>query len=143
MQKNLTINIKAKPKQLFDVVADLETYPEWLELVDNVQTGDSQHQSAWLVTLKARLGPISRSKKLRMVKSVNYPKVEFERAETLTKDFSQWKMLAEVSESSEGSTVNIELSYGGRFWSSTLEKVMESQIERVAKRLESYVNEDT
>ena len=61
-----------------EALADLSTYPEWLALVTEAEP---QGDHTWLVTLRARLGPLARSKRLRMVRTqLLDDSVRFERA---------------------------------------------------------------
>ena len=55
--------------QLFELVDDLSTYPQWNGLVHSAvaEPGDDP---VWDVQLRARLGPLARSKRLRMVRTV-------------------------------------------------------------------------
>src|SRR5207237_670809 len=48
---------------VFPWVAELDRYPAWLDIVRSVVPDG---EGAWVVDLRARLGPFSRSKRLRM-----------------------------------------------------------------------------
>ncbi|HEX7443496.1 MAG TPA: hypothetical protein VF320_06400, partial [Acidimicrobiales bacterium] len=58
---------------LFASVDDLGTYPAWLEIVERAEATathpDDDGDAAWLVDLRGRLGPLARSKRLRMVRT--------------------------------------------------------------------------
>ena len=152
MQQTITADIDALPSRLFPVVADLATYPHWLDLVTKVDPdGD-----AWFVTLRAKVGPFARSKRLRMVRTVHHEPttVRFERLEQDGRNHSPWVMDATISALTSsagpsparpsparrtGSHVVIVLSYGGRLWSGPLEAVLGSQVSDGVPRLQQYV----
>ena len=147
VQQTITADIDALPSRLFPVVADLATYPHWLDLVTKVDPdGD-----AWFVTLRAKVGPFARSKRLRMVRTVHHEPttVRFERQEQDGRNHSPWVMDATISARTTpagpspaqhpGSHVVIVLSYGGRLWSGPLEAVLGSQVSNGVPRLQQYV----
>ena len=157
VQQTITADIDALPSRLFPVVADLATYPHWLDLVTKVDPdGD-----AWFVTLRAKVGPFARSKRLRMVRTVHQEPttVRFERQEQDGRNHSPWVMDATISARTTpagpspagpspagstsaprtGSHVLIVLSYGGRLWSGPLEAVLGSQVSNGVPRLQQYV----
>jgi len=137
---------------------DLSTYPGWLDVVIGAEptTGDNG-QPAWQVTLKARVGPFARSKRLRIVRTKeNFDEVtgigyaRFERAENDGREHSPWVMAVSVSSSTEarggrasdlaGSDVAVDLSYGGGLWTSMLDPVLGSAIDSALMRLPAYVD---
>jgi len=128
-------------------MSDLATYPDWLDLVTEVEpaTGDGS-QPAWHVTLKARVGPFARSKRLRIVRSAerfdgatNAGTVRFERAENDGRDHAPWIMDVAVSAAANGSEVRVDLSYGGGLWTNVLDPVLGSAIDRALTQLPAYV----
>lgn len=61
---------------LFEVVSDLGTYPDWLDIVPRAVSVDpdgSDVGPAWSVNLRGQIGPLRRSKRLRMVRTVAVP----------------------------------------------------------------------
>lgn len=150
MHKAFSAITDASPEDLFAVVSDLETYPHWLDVVDAVERIDDQ--DAWIVTLRARVGPFARSKRLRMVRTVltdgsaepdgSTRSVRFERAETDGKDHSAWTLAADVSptDAEDGrSAVVLDLQYEGAMWSGMLDGVLDAAADRATKKLQSYV----
>ena len=145
----------ASPDDLFDVVSDLETYPHWLDVVDSVERTDDP--DAWIVTLRARVGPFARSKRLRMVRTLltDAPSdqqgatssVRFERSETDGKEHSAWTLAADVtpaveqadSQAGGRSEVTLDLQYEGAMWSGMLDGVLDAAADRASKKLQSYV----
>ena len=119
-------------------LADLTTYPEWLSLVNAVEPDG---EDAWLVTLKARLGPLARSKRLRMRRvAADENSVRFERDETDGREHAPWVLKANVVDVSDKQcTAEVHLHYGGSFWSTPLELALESVEEGAAEALAAYL----
>lgn len=120
-------------------LADLGTYPEWLTLVTGVAPDGPD---AWLVTLRARLGPLARSKRLRMVRTeLLEHSVRFERAETDGRDHAAWVLTASLEPTGESTCdVKVHLHYGGALWSAPLEIVLASFEGSAAERLSAYLS---
>lgn len=142
MRQAFSAETEASPDHLFEVVRDLTNYPHWLDVVDAVDpVPDSP--DAWLVTLKARVGPFARSKRLRMVRTENTePSVRFERQELDGKDHSSWVLAATVSPSEDepmASEVELVLDYDGAMWSGLLDGVLGAAADRATKKLQAYV----
>jgi hypothetical protein len=123
---------------LFALVDDLSTYPEWNGLVHSAvaEPGDVP---AWDVELRARLGPLARSKRLRMVRTVRDPAaftVRFERDQADGRNHSPWILGAGIVERDGLSTLTMHLHYGGSLWTGgALERVLADQITSGRERL--------
>jgi hypothetical protein len=96
---------------------------------------------AWLVTLRARVGPFARSKRLRMVRSRNdVPHhVRFERVETDGRNHSAWTLDAIIEPTTSGSRVTMHLSYDGNLWSGVLDRLLGSMIDDAIPDLKRLV----
>jgi hypothetical protein len=127
--------------RLFASLDDLSSYPEWLEIVERAEVApshpDDDGDAAWLVDLRGRLGPLARSKRLRMVRTTcDAPGlVRFERREHDGRNHSDWVLEAEVHTLDGGmdapaSRLVMHLHYGGAFGGSVLEKLLSDAIER-------------
>jgi hypothetical protein len=124
--------------QLFELVDDLSTYPQWNGLVHSAvaEPGDSD---AWDVELRARLGRLARSKRLRMVRTIRDAetfRVVFERDQADGRNHSPWVLDATVAEHDGISKLTMRLHYGGKLWSGgALERVLAEQITSGRERL--------
>ena len=128
----------ASPDELFDLVSDLSNYPDWLGLVVRAEPDeDADHEDAWLVELRAQLGPLARSKRLRMVRAEEPAAraVTFERHEVDVRDHSLCLLHAAVDEDREGSTLTVRLHYGGRLFGPVLERALRDEIRRARANL--------
>jgi hypothetical protein len=127
------------PEALFAWVRDLDRYPEWLEIVTRVEPADD---GAWAVDLKGKLGPLARTKRLRMVRSVleEPTRVVFERDEVDGRDHSPWTLTAEVHPHDHGAALAMDLHYGGGLFEPLIERVLRDEIERSRLRLLALVS---
>ena len=125
-------------ERLFQLIDDLSTYPEWNGLVHSA-TPESGDQAAWDVELRARLGPLARSKRLRMVRTVRDAETftaTFERDQADGRSHSPWVLDARIVELDGLSTLTMRLHYGGSLWTGgALERVLTEQITSGRERL--------
>lgn len=132
------------PERLFAEVGDLSAYPAWLTIVPRAEPADADDGDpgpAWSVELRGRLGPLARSKRLRMVRTelVDGQRVRFERRELDGRQHSPWVLEAEVTPvaapadapgGAVGSRLEMHLHYGGSFGGSLLERMLDDEITR-------------
>jgi hypothetical protein len=128
------------PAELFAFVDDLAAYPPWMRLVHAVTDlgPDDDGRPAWAVELRARVGPLARSKRLRMVRTVHEPEREvvFERAETDGRAHSAWVLTAALTPQPAATRLDVALHYGGGLWTGgVLERVLRDEIDRGRQRL--------
>lgn len=127
------------PAAVFAWVEDLGRYPAWLEIVPRA-TPDGD--GAWSVDLRGRLGPLARSKRLRMVRTRHEApaSVRFERAELDGRQHSPWVLEAEVTPvEGGGSHLTMRLHYGGSLVGPVIERLLGDEIERSRQRLLSLL----
>src|SRR5690606_21973377 len=101
----------------------------------------------WFVTLRGRIGPLARSKRLRMVRTVHQPpeagaegRAVFERREVDGRDHSAWVLTATVHGDAGGSELRMDLHYGGSLWVPLLDRLLTSEIESSRARLRALVD---
>ena len=121
------------PARLFAEVESLDDYPTWMPLAHRVEAAGAEgDQPAWQVELRARVGPLARSKRLRMVRTehdASAGRVVFERREVDGRRHSAWVLRAEVAAATDGATLHMSLHYGGGLWTGgLLERVLADQI---------------
>ena len=133
------------PSELFGWIDDLSLYPSWMGLVHRAEPVDPRAGNPrWNVELRARVGPFARSKRLVMARTVCIPNehVVFERDETDGRQHSVWRLAARVAEAGSGSTLVMELHYGGSLWTGGLaERVLHDEIVRSRDRLVNRIAE--
>lgn len=144
MDVHAELEADCDPDILFAYVDDLGRYPSWMDLVHRVESVMGEPGPAWQVELRARVGPLARSKRLRMARTVHDPsarRVVFERAEADGKRHSAWVLSAEVSHHGGRSTLAMHLHYGGALWTGgVLERVLADQIRSGRDRLAALVS---
>lgn len=154
MRVQSTVTLSATPTKVFPFVSDLARYREWMPLV---YSAHADGDAAWVVELRAKVGPFARSKRLRMERttcivpaeelavdsvSLQNAKVVFERRETDGKKHSPWILTVDVV-SVEGSTrVDVDLEYQGSLWTGgVLEQVLHNNINAGREGLRKAVGE--
>jgi hypothetical protein len=127
------------PADLLGWVAELGRYPEWLSIVTKATSTDAlpgDEGPAWLVDLRGRLGPLARSKRLRMVRTaLTDERAVFERREGDGRSHSPWVLEATVAPTDDGSHLVMHLHYGGALWGPVLERMLGDEIEKSRPRL--------
>lgn len=144
MDLTSTLVAPCTPDELFRAVDDLAAYPGWLSIVPRAEaTGAAADDlgPAWSVDLRGRLGPLARSKRLRMVRTVHERPhhVRFERAELDGRTHSPWVLDARVEADPQGSRLIMALHYGGSFGGAVLERMLTDEIDRSRPRLLALV----
>lgn len=138
------LEASCSPTELFAVVGDLGRYPDWLSIVPRAvpEVAGADGAPAWAVELRGRLGPLARSKRLRMVRTAHDPPmhVRFERREHDGREHSAWVLDASVHEHPDGARLEMRLHYGGSFGGVLLERMLRDEIERSKPRLLALVD---
>lgn len=149
MHQTVTATVAAAPPRVGAIISDLGTYPNWLDLVTAAELVDNNDdRPAWMVTIRAKVGPFARSKKLRMVRTVaeeapTRSTFRFERHELDDRDHSSWTLDATVQPDTtapDRSSVTMELRYDGGLWTTPLEPILGSFISGAGPDLEAYAN---
>lgn len=144
MDLTATLDAACSPEALFGWVGSLDTYDEWLEIVPRTEAAppaDGDPGPAWFVTLRGRLGPLARSKRLRMVRTEHRVPhfASFERRETDGRDHAPWVLRATVHGDETSSTLTMDLHYGGSLWVPLLDRLLSGEIESSRRRLRALV----
>lgn len=145
---NATLDTDCTLDQLRTWVADLDRYPSWLSIVPRAEREpappadrtDEVGAPAWAVELRAKLGPLARSKRLRMVRTLDQPDhVRFERWELDGRDHSPWVLDVQLEGDAGSSRLTMLLHYGGTFGGGLLERLLSDEIETSKPRLKALV----
>jgi len=143
--------VPAPAAEVYALVDHLPAYLGWMGLVHEVEelepdsTGpEGVSRPAWDVELRARVGPLARSKRLRMVRTVHEPvrSAVFERRELDGRSHAPWVLTALV-EPATGSQVELtmRLSYGGSLWTgAVLQRVLDDEIRAGSENLLALVS---
>ena len=128
-----------EPIVLFELVDDLERYPEWLEIVPAASLVE---EGVWNIDLRGRVGPFARTKRLRMARTVWQPptRVVFERDELDDRDHSTWRLSIDIEQSDIGSQLEMSLFYSGSLLQPVVERLLRDEIELSRTRLLNLVS---
>jgi hypothetical protein len=146
MQVAATLDAPCTVGDLVAQVDDLERYVNWLTIVPRVDRldDDDKGRPVWMVELRGRVGPLARSKRLRMVRTTESREgdathIRFERVEHPPRSHSPWVLDVRVRPDGKGSHLDMSLHYGGRFAGSLLEGLLRDEIEASRPRLLALV----
>lgn len=139
MKISETLLIGTTVTELYDLIADLGNYPDWLGLVVRADPEDPptlDPRGSWIIELRGQVGPFARSKRLRMVRTVaDRPRTLcFERIETDGRDHSPWELTAHLDRADAGVELTMELDYGGNRFAPVLAPILREEI-RNGRRL--------
>ena len=139
-----TLEVACPPEVLFAWVESLDRYPEWLDIVTRAEPaaeGEGDPGPAWSIDLKGRLGPLSRAKRLRMVRTAHTAprRALFERRELDGRAHSPWVLDATVEDTGDGARLTMRLHYGGGLWGPVLERMLHDEVEHSRPRLAAAV----
>ena len=131
------------PDALHEWIDDLGRYPEWLGIVPRAvpdPPADGDPGPAWIIHLRGKVGPLTRSKRLRMVRASADPhEVVFERRELDGQQHSPWVLRAALAPLPDGTRLTMRLHYGGRLWEPLVERLLRDEIDRSRARLLALV----
>lgn len=132
------VDLKASREAVHAVLCDLGRYPEWLSIVPKAE---AEADGCWQVELRAKVGPLARSKQLRMKKVVDDENhIRFEREETDGRTHSAWVLDVTITPSGENNVrVEMGLHYGGSFAGGIVERLLAQEIENSKTRLRKMV----
>lgn len=155
MQIERQLLVPASASDVFELVGHLPRYLDWMGLVHEVveldpdtTVPDGVPAPAYEVELRARVGPLARSKRLRMVRTLYDPprRAVFERREVDGRAHAPWVLTAlveRVDQPSEDEAVELtmQLSYGGSLWTgAVLQRVLEDEIRAGSEQLLALVS---
>jgi hypothetical protein len=145
MDVNAELHAPCAPTELFAWVADLARYPRWLSIVPRADADTAREDDAgpaWRIDLRAKVGPLSRSKRLRMVRTaLDAPRaVTFERQEQDGQQHAAWRLHARVEPDDAGCLLRMTLHYGGRLWEPLVERLLRDEIDASRTRLLALVS---
>jgi hypothetical protein len=137
MELVASLDASCPPDTLFGWVDDLARYPQWLTIVTRADVLEPDPAGgAWLVDLRGHIGPLARSKRLRMVRTTHDAgRAVFERREADGRRHASWVLTAEVGAQAAGSRLDMRLHYGGSLWGPVIERLLRDEIEASKPRL--------
>ncbi|HEY2430129.1 MAG TPA: hypothetical protein VGI06_14420 [Acidimicrobiales bacterium] len=146
MDFRVAVELPCAQERAHAELAALDRYPDWLSIVQEVATAPADPADpgpAWWVGVGARVGPLRRTKRVRMVRTVDEPaRVLFARREVDGSAHGPWLLAVEL-ESRPGSPAAtftmVSLHYGGSAWLPLLDAVLAREARAAAARLRARV----
>jgi hypothetical protein len=127
-------------------LAVLDTYPQWLGIVRAVGAAEPEPADAgpaWWVEVGTGLGPLRRTKRVRMVRTVDQARrLRFERREVDGSPHGSWVLDVELEERPGPPVVTfsmVSLHYRGSAWLPLLDAVLAREARGAATRLRNRV----
>jgi hypothetical protein len=134
MQVQAELVAACEPSALWVHVDRLERYTAWMALVhEAVPIDDDDGRPAWSVELRTRVGPLARSKRLRMVRTtaIEGRHAVFERVETDGRRHSPWVLEIRLDAVPAGTHLQMRLEYLGSLWTGgVLQRILDDEIAR-------------
>lgn len=139
MEITAEVELEAGPERVRPLICDLGRYPEWLSIVA-VAVPEASEESVWAIELRGKVGPLSRSKRLRMVRTIDEPgRLRFERRENDGRHHSPWTLDVHLEPIATGAHLVMTLRYGGGFGGAIVERLLAEEIEGSKVRLRSLL----
>ena len=139
MHAAVTATVRAEPGEVWDVVADLATWPLWLDVVTRaVPDGDG----AWRARLGFRVGPVDLGYDVRMVlvEAVRPGRLRFERVEVDGRDdHSAVTLDVTLARTGEVTEITLDATVAKRILLLDLGRELRRRSSRSVARLEEVV----
>lgn len=140
MDLDARATVRIEPVTVLAALADLGTYPHWLTIVAAARpAGDD----AWDVDLRGRVGPFSKTKRVRMARTAldeGSGTVRFERRELDGRDHNAWVLTGEATPVDTRTTgVHVHLHYGGGLLLPGADLLLRREVNDAGRRLQSYL----
>ena len=152
MDIDASTRLGAPTEAVFAALEDLGSYPRWLTIVSGAEPAEpvaGDPGPAWAIDLTARFGPLSRTKRLRMVRTVHDPAdgtVRFERREDDGVEHNAWVLSGRAEpdgaeEAEAGTKLSLHLHYGGASRLPGIDLILRQEAEKAGPRLDALLDE--
>ncbi len=118
-----------------------------MTLVSRVVAAEQRDETpSWSIDLRAAIGPLARTKRLRMVReTMTVPStVRFVRKETDGRQHSPWELtvtLQPTEPQNQKTLLTVHLYYGGSLFAPVLGRLLDDALGRSEPRLNTYLND--
>jgi hypothetical protein len=132
-------------------LADLGTYPHWLGIVGRAEPvsahpDDPEGAAAWSVDLIGKVGPFTRTKTVRMVRTALDPDggtVRFERQEHDGRHHNPWILTGEATTAGDATRtrtrIHVHLHYGGGRSLPGADLLLRNEVRNAGARLDAHL----
>jgi hypothetical protein len=132
--------LDADPDAVHAALADLGTYPQWLGIVATSTPDDGADEPAWHIELVGRIGPFTKRKRVRMVRTDEDPTtrtVRFERRERDDRHHNAWVLTGACTPDAR---IHVHLHYGGGRQLPGADLLLRQEVRNAGARLQAYLD---
>jgi hypothetical protein len=132
--------LDADPDRIFQALADLGTYPHWLTIVASA-TPEPGTTDTWSIELAGRIGPFTKKKRVRMVRTeadANQRTVRFERREDDGRHHNEWILTGSTTPDGD---VHVHLHYGGGRTLPGADLLLRQEVRNAGQKLQRHVDD--
>jgi hypothetical protein len=132
--------LDADPDTVYGALADLATYPRWLGIVATAVPEGGTAEAVWSVELVGRIGPFTKKKRVRMVRTQADPaerRVRFERQEQDGRTHNAWILTGSATVDAE---VHVHLHYGGGPNLPGADLLLRQEIRNAGPKLQAFLD---
>jgi hypothetical protein len=141
-----TADLDIAPGGVFSALEDLASYPHWLTIVGAATPAPAHADDtgpAWFVELVGRVGPFTKTKRVRMVRTGHAPAdgtVRFERVEHDGRTHNVWVLTGQATPTAPGRTkVHVHLHYGGGRSLPGADLLLRQEANKAGERLQRHL----
>jgi hypothetical protein len=152
MDLDATADLTVPVDVALGALADLATYPHWLGIVGRADPvpphpDDPDGAAAWSVDLVGKVGPFTRTKTVRMVRTAlddEAGTVRFERQEHDGRHHNLWVLTGEATSTPTpaaptAARVHVHLHYGGGRSLPGADLLLRNEVRNAGARLDAYL----
>lgn len=139
MDLDARATLDADPDAVYTALADLSTYPHWLTIVASA-TPEPGSDDTWSVELAGRVGPFTKKKRVRMVRTEAdgaRRAVRFERCEQDGRSHNEWILTGTSTPTAE---VHVHLHYGGGRQLPGADLLLRQEVRNAGAKLQRYLD---
>ena len=139
MDLDARATLRADPDAVYAALADLTTYPSWLTIVASA-VAEPATDDAWSIELAGRIGPFTKRKRVRMVRTAADPvtrTVRFERHELDGRAHNPWILTGGTTPEGE---VHVHLHYGGGRTLPGADLLLRQEVRNAGTKLQRYLD---
>lgn len=140
MDLDARATLSADPDRVFAALCDLATYPHWLTIVARA-AAEPGTDDTWSIELAGRIGPFTRTKRVRMVRTRSDAAeraVRFERRELDGRHHNEWILTGSTTPSGE---VHVHLHYGGGRSLPGADLLLRQEVRNAGQKLQRYLDD--
>ena len=139
MDLDARATLDADPDRVFAALSDLATYPHWLTIVATA-TPEPGTDDTWSIELAGRIGPFTKKKRVRMVRTdadATGRAVRFERREQDGRHHNEWVLTGSTTPDAH---VHVHLHYGGGRTLPGADLLLRQEVRNAGEKLQRHLD---